>query len=248
MSVPETTTCPVLRFSYDEDVDLLLCLVAGEVIDGHLEDETEVFAQLEEEESGELEEAGWFFRRGPGGPLIGFGVARFSAWDVEEELLDVDSPLWNDPRFDAPTLALRGATVGEIMLAAAASISGSTLDVVWFDRAVEASSDDHWERAERLWRRCLEVGEMKAHFGLGYTLVELGRPHEALGHLAMYTEICPRNGWAWVWRGRAATALGDTADAAVCFRRALECEPLGADETNAQELLDQLKVEPRGSS
>jgi hypothetical protein len=29
---------------------------------------------------------------------------------------------------------------------------------------------------------------MKAHFGLGYTLVELGRPHEAFGHLSMYTE------------------------------------------------------------
>ncbi len=54
---------------------------------------------------------------------------------------------------------------------------------------------------------------MTAHYGLGYTLIELGRPREAFGHLAMYTEICPRNAWAWACRGRAAQRMGETAEA-----------------------------------
>jgi len=240
--VSDASPRPVLRVSYDASEDFLLALVFGETIDGHLADEVEPFAQLLDEETGELEDAGWFYRRGPEGPLIGFGVARSSEWDLQGELFNADAPLWYDPRFDVPTLALRNATVGEIMLAAESSIDGSTADVLWFAQAVNASCDDRWEDAEGLRRRCLESGEMKAHFGLGYTLVELGRPREALGHLAMYTEICPRNGWAWVWRGRAAEAAGEPADAASCFRRALECEALGSHETNAGELLDELEM------
>ena len=248
MSAATTPSRPVLRISYDADFDFLLGLIAGETIDGHLPDEAEAFGELIDGETGEAQDAGWLFTRGPGGPLIGFGVAHARSWDVEGELLDVDSPLWNDLRFDVPTLALRNATIGEIMLAAAASIHGSTPDVLWFDQAVAASNDDSWAEAEGHWRCCLETGEMKAHFGLGYTLVELGRPREALGHLAMYTEICPRNSWAWVWRGRAAEAVGESADAAACFERALECEALGAEETNARELLEGLGRQPRDVS
>ena len=236
------STRPVLRVSYDAHEDFLLALVFGETIDGHLDDETEPFAELPDEETGELEEAGWFYFRGPGGPLIGFGIDRASAWDLHGELFSADAPLWDDPRFDVPTLALRNATVGEIMLAAESFIQSSTADVVWFGEAVDAGCDGRWDEAEELWRSCLESGDMRAHYGLGYTLVELGRPREALGHLAMYTEICPRNAWAWVWRGRAAEAVGEPADAASCFRRALECEALGSTETTAAELLEGLEL------
>ena len=87
-----------------------------------------------------------------------------------------------------------------------------------FDAAIAAKEDDgDLEKAEAMWRGCLEAGEMRAHFGLGYTLCDLGRPAEAFGHLAMYTEICPRNSWAWVWRGRAARDMGELAEARSCF-------------------------------
>ena len=79
---------------------------------------------------------------------------------------------------------------------------------------------------------------MRAHFGLGYTLCDLGRPAEAFGHLAMYTEICPRNSWAWVWRGRAARDMGELAEARSCFERAIRCEDeFGAAETDARDFL-----------
>jgi tetratricopeptide (TPR) repeat protein len=78
---------------------------------------------------------------------------------------------------------------------------------------------------------------MKGHFGLGYTLVELGRPHEAFGHLRVYTEITPRNSWAWLWRGRAAQDMGELAEAAACYRRAIEAEQEGSYETDAEERL-----------
>ena len=235
----------LLRISYDADADFLLALVPGETIDGHLQDETEVFAALVDAESGEVEEIGWLYTRGPDGPPIGFGIDGAFAWDLQPELTDDDVPIWDDPRYDVPTLALRDATIGEILLAARATLSGSTPDVVFFDLAVEAGQGGRWEEAEAHWRRCLETGEMKAHYGLGYGLVELGRPREALGHLAMYTEICPRNAWAWVWRGRAAEAIGEPADAAACFRRALECEAGGSYETDARERLGALG--PHGS-
>ena len=59
------------------------------------------------------------------------------------------------------------------------------------------------------WRWCLEAGDTKAHFGRGYTLCELGRYHEAYGHLRAYTEIVPRNAWAWSWLGQASEGIGE---------------------------------------
>lgn len=223
---------PVVRISYDADLDFLWALVPGEVIDGHLPDEAHPFAFDEDEASA------WWYTRGPDGPLIGFGVDYASERDVDAE--PADSPLWTGPRFDVPSLALRNASAGEVLLAARRTIRGSTVDVEYFDLAVAAGSRDDWEEAEGWWRCALEAGEMKAHYGLGYTLVELGRPREALGHLMHYSATCPRNAWAWVWRGKAAEAAGETAEAAASYRRALECEAEGSDETDAAELLEQL--------
>lgn len=110
--------------------------------------------------------------------MIGFGVDELFEFDPAD-----DSPVWDGPRFDAPTLALREATPGEIILAARATLRESTLDVLYFDLAVWAKSkQDDLELAESHWRSCLAADEMKAHFGLGYTLCALGRHREGYGH------------------------------------------------------------------
>lgn len=230
---------PTLRISYDADLDFLWALAPGEVVDGHLEDETEPFAADVDAATGLLEDRAWWYRRGPRGPLIGLGVAEAFKWDVASV---EDDGVWDGPRFDVPTLALRDASAGEVILAAQRMIDGSTPDVLYFDMAIVAGSKSDWQTAEDLWRCCLEAGEMKAHYGLGYTLVELGRPRDAFGHLAMYTEICPRNAWAWYWRGLAAIEMDEHREARHCFEMALFCEELGSNRTDAAERLTELGV------
>jgi hypothetical protein len=221
---------PVLRISYDNDMDVLRATVAGEVIDSPLEDETEVFAHSVDED-GDLEECAWLYTRGPDGPLIGFEVRDALEWEIDH--LPMDEAPWCGPTFDVPTLALRDATIGQILLAARNTLVDSTPDIIQFDGALAARRLDDPELAEECWRACLACGEMKAHYGLGYTLVELDRPREAFGHLAMYTEIAPRLAWAWFWRGRAAHVMGELDEARRCYERALECEAEGSDETDA---------------
>ncbi len=80
-----------------------------------------------------------------------------------------------------------------------------------------------------------------AHFALGYTLYELGRFHEAYRHLRHYTEIAPFHSWNWCWLGKAAAALGEVDEARAAYRRALELEDEGYDETDARSLLDDLR-------
>ena len=225
-----TVTRPALQISYDSDRDFLWALVPGAVIDGQMEDEVE-----------EHLDGLFVYRRGPEGPVIGFGVDEAFAWDVMGNLEDEPEVVWGGKlRFDAPTLALRDASIGEVVLAAQATISSSTPDVILFDLAVAAGCQEQWDDAEGLWRACLEAGDMKAHFGLGYTLVELGRPREAFGHLRMYTEINPRNSWAWLWRGRAAEDMGELEEAKQSYARALEAEEDGSYETDADERLARL--------
>ena len=218
--------CSTLRISYDEDEDFLWALAPGEVIDGQMDDETE-----------ELEDDFFLYRRGPDGPVIGFGIDELSEFDAGD-----DSPVWNGPRFGAPTLALREATPGEIILAARATLRESTPDVLYFDLAVWAKSEENdLELAESCWRSCLAAGEMKAHFGLGYTLCDLARHREAYGHLRMYTEITPRNSWAWMWLGVAAEGMGEHGEAGSHYAKAIELEKLGSYETDAQDRLDALE-------
>jgi tetratricopeptide (TPR) repeat protein len=214
-----------LRISYDADLDFLWALLPGEVIDGQMDDETD-----------EVLSGVHLWRRGPVGPFIGFGIDELSEWDV---MANDHELLWDDDlRFDAPTLGLVNASIGEIALAAQTTIHGSTFDVMLFDAAI-AENDP--EVAVGLWRATLEVGEMKAHFGLGHTLVELGRPNEAFGHLRYYTEIAPRNSWAWLWRGRAAEGMGELDEAATCYRTAIEAEHDGGHQTDAADRLAELE-------
>ena len=238
---PGDTDHPALRISYDEKLDFLTALLPGEVVDEPFDAELMTAFAWRKDVERETCGRAWLFHRASGGPLIGFGVASAFAWDLAGE--DPDAAVWATPRFDVPSLALRGATVGEVVLAAQRTLTGSTPDVVAFDLAVKAGMSGDREKAEEHWRACLACGEMTAHYGLGYTLVELDRPREAFGHLAMYTEICPRNTWAWAWRGRAAHDMGETAEARRAYETALALEAAGHEETDAAAWLAQLPAE-----
>jgi tetratricopeptide (TPR) repeat protein len=153
---------------------------------------------------------------------------------------DADEPdeLRDGPRFDVPVLGLFDATVGQIALAADAFFQGqSSLNRQLFHQAVAAED----EEAAHLWMACLHAGDGMAHFGLGYTLLELGEAHDAYRHLRHYTELAPSLAWAWCYRGRAAAALGDLAEARMAYRRAIALEP-DDDPTTARELLAALRA------
>ena len=227
--------------SYNERLDFLTALVPGAVVDEPYDQELMTAFAWSDDEAGDRCERAWLLHRKSGGPLIGFGVRGAFAWDLAGE--DPDAAVWATPRFDVPSLALRNATVGEIVLAAQHTITGPTPDVVEFDLAVQAGMRGDRELAEHHWRACLACDEMTAHYGLGYTLIELGRPREAFGHLAMYTEICPRNAWAWAYRGRAAHHMGETAEARLAYQAARGYEAAGSTETNAASWLAELEAE-----
>ena len=216
------------RISFDSGIDQFCALEIGQVDDGHLGDATD-----------EPVEGVYVWRRSPRGRVIGFGIVDFSELDVfdcEQELFE------SGPRFDVPTLGLRDAPVGEIVLAARAMLDGhSTADAVFFDSAVAAGTEGDLEQAEVWWRVCLQTGDMKAHMGLGYTLFEQGRHREAYGHLRTYTEVAPRLSWAWRWRGKAAQEIGELDEADRCYCRAIECETMGSAETDAADLLESLR-------
>lgn len=92
------------------------------------------------------------------------------------------------------------------------------------------------------WRHVLESGDSMAHFSLGYSLLELGRPSEAYRHLRYYTEIAPAGAWNWVWYGKAAEAIGELTEARRAYRRAIEIEASDEGEsTDAPELLAALE-------
>ena len=72
----------------------------------------------------------------------------------------------------------------------------------------------------------IEAGDLMGHYGLGYTLLELGDLHGAYKHLRVYTEIARYSPWAWNYRGRAAEAMGEMTEARDCYRRAIGLERL----------------------
>jgi len=218
------------RVSYDADLELLEVLKVGEAIDNQLPDETD-----------EPVEGFAVFRRGPGGPVIGFGVIE----PYEFEVPDPREPLMRWFRFDVPSLGVRNGTAEEVILTARVVLDrGSTPDVVFFDEAVSTGSNGDDEGAEAWWRLCLAAGDPRGHFGLGYTLSALGRPREAYGHLLEYTKVVPRNAWAWAWLGHVSEDIGEHEQALRCYRRALELEEEGSPETDAGERLDALR-QPR---
>lgn len=216
-----------LRVSVDRSNDWLEALEFGAVSDGR--------------PASEFVEVGERFRwtlRTRRGPVIGFQVRGLDEFDA-----DVDGPgLWSGPRFRVPTLGLRRATAGEILLAAGGMlVDACTADWMFFHLAVAAGDEEDREQAIVLWRSCLETGDLRGHFGLGYTYCELERHHEAYAHLRTYTDLTPHNSWAWSWLGQACEGKGDLAEARRAYRRALTLERRGSFETDAAERLEALQ-------
>ena len=217
---------PRLFISRDADYDWLIALEFGVTDDGQPE---ELWRPVSEG-------LRYLYDAPEGGRCLGFVVQHFSEFDPQADEVD---EIWRGPRFDVPTLGLTSASAGEIVVATEAFLGEqSTVNRYFFDQAVAASRRPR--KAVERWRYCLQTGDVMAHYGLGYTLYELGCHHEAYRHLRAYTEIAPTNTWAWCWFGKAAEALGETDEAIAAYNRAVELEEGGGDETDAADLLDDL--------
>ncbi len=168
--------------------------------------------------------------------VVGFVVNDYAELDP----LELDVPeLWDGPRFHVPVLGLRGATLGEVMLAIRGRFADGepTADAMHFHLAIAAETA---EEALPQWQLALEAGDMKAHYALGYTLCELGRYRNAYNHLRHYTELAPDNAWAWCWLGQACAGCELFGEARAAYERAIELE---GDETDAPTLLSELAGE-----
>ncbi len=220
---------PRLYLSRDVEFDYLSAIEFGSVADGQPDDAWRVVG----------EQVGFLFEE-PDERCTGFQVNDFSTFDPEAEGFEA---LWSDtPRFDVPQLGLRGASAGEICLAARAFLGDEpTLNKCYFDQAVAAGGAGDHSIAAGGWQLCLESGDPMAHYGLGYTLYELGDLRGAYRHLRAYVEITPNNAWAWCWLGRACLELGEHDEARQALERAVELEDHGGDETDAPELLEELE-------
>jgi tetratricopeptide (TPR) repeat protein len=223
---PDIVARPRLFLNHDADYDWLIALEFGVTDDG----------QTSENWRPVSEPLAYLYDRPERGRCLGFVVKNWSGLDPHDPEV---AAIWSGPRFDVPVLGLRGATAGEVILAADWFVGGhSTVNRYFFDLAVETARKPR--EAVVHWRACLQTGDVMAHYGLGYTLYELGQFHEAYRHLRAYTEITPKNAWAWCWLGKAADAIGETAEAKAAYRRALQLEEECDDETDAGELLEEL--------
>src|SRR3954452_5558807 len=159
-----------------------------------------------------------FVLRSARGPIAGFTVHRFSQVDID----DLGDVAFGDPRFAVPLLGMDEATIGEVILAARARFEVSTADVCFFMLALSCAEDEgDLEGASGHWLSCVEAGDMRGHFGLGYTLYDVGRHRESYGHLRRYTELAPHNSWSWLWLGRAAEGIGEVEEARNACVRAI---------------------------
>jgi tetratricopeptide (TPR) repeat protein len=213
-----------LRLSIDVSHDWLVALEFGCVLDGQPEDH---YIKLSDALS--------FIRRSPGGEVIGFSISGLSRLDTEHPVL------WEPPLLDLPELGLDAAPPGAVLAAARRAFPDlSTADVILFEAAVEAEGP---EQAALAWRLCLGAGDMRAHFGLGYTLCDLGRHRDAYPHLRRYCELVPHNSWAWCWLGKACVGIGELSEARSAFGRAVGIEDEGGYATDARECLSELTGE-----
>jgi len=209
-----------LYVGYDQELDWLMAYEFGRVDD----------AQPPDNWRGVTEQFG-FLHDAPGGREVGFKVLGFSSFDPDD--VEVEE-IWSGPRFDAPALGLLNACAGEVVLAARTHFAGrNSLNRDLFKAATELTGED----AVDAWRRCLEAGDAMAHFALGYTLLELGDAATAYRHLRHYTEIAPHGAWNWCWYGQAAEAIGELTEARRAYRRAIELEAAGDQDTDAAERL-----------
>ncbi len=186
-----------------------------------------------------------FLLGGEHGPVLGFTAVE--PHEVDPEAIE-GGEAWHGPRFSVPLLGLDDACVGEVLLAVRARFAPGepTTDAMYFHEAVEASQGDARrgedpEVAIELFRMALEAGYPLARFGLGYTLVEAGRPREGYDQLRRYAELAPHNAWAWCWLGRAAAEIGETGEALRAYERAQACTAAGAEATDAEDFAAALR-------
>jgi tetratricopeptide (TPR) repeat protein len=213
------TRVPV-RASYDCDLDRLHVCEFGTVAEERMADQCPALTdQLR------------LFLRHRGGPVIGFEITDLRLLDTDTTEID----LWGEPRFTAPTLGLRAASVAEIALRARSAFAGrSSADVAAEERGHAA---DDPKAAELAYREALEAGALRAHLGLASALSAQGRYADAYDHARIFTELAPRNSWAWAWLGRACVELGAREEARRALRRAITLERAGSYCTPARELL-----------
>jgi tetratricopeptide (TPR) repeat protein len=226
VDLPAAVTPLPLHLTVDPWWDSLHCLAFGTVSDG---------ITAEQHLVADACDLAFVVQDPSAGPVLGFEI-----WNLSEfELPDDDPEIWDGPRFCVPRLGLVDASAGEIVLAVRAQLgSDPTADALHFHTAIAAQTAQdaipHWELA-------LDAGDMRAHFGLGYSLVEAGRPDRGYTHLRRYTELAPTNAWAWCWLGRCCEALGSDREAATAYERAIAAEQLCGMDTDADERLARLR-------
>ena len=228
LHLPAETTSVPAHLTVDPEWDLLTVIEFGSVWD-HQPGELQL--ALEEDER-----LGFLLRESTG-PVIGFMV--HEPHDLDPESLE-SSEVWDGPRFSLPQLGLHAVSVGETLLAVRARYGREepTNDALYFHLAISTKEEEGGgEAAAGYWLLALEAGDMKAHFGLGYTLFELGRIREAYDHLRIYTELTPFNSWAWCWLGKAAEGMDEPDEARRAYETAIGCERAGGFETDAAGLL-----------
>ena len=215
---------PSLYLSHDADYDYLTALEYGRVDDGQPPDHWR-----------EVTDDFHFLLDKPDGSEVGFRIDEFSVFGLDAAEIPA---VRSGPRFDVPQLTFRNADAARIARAAARFFRGeNSVNRDFFDRATQAGGDELPEQALFWWRCCLQAGDPMAHFGIGYTLHDLGRFGEGLPHLRHYVEIAPHQPWNWVWLGKCAAALGRVDEACSAYQRAVELTESGANETDAPELL-----------
>jgi len=226
MDLPRPTRQP-LHLSVNVTEDWLEAIEYGAVVDGRPESHlVEVGPEAR------------FVLRGPRGPISGFTVHGYQGLDVDS-LGDVG---FDGPRFKVPPLGPDAASIGEVVLAARGRFEVSTADVCFFSLALACAAEDgDLEAAAGHWLSCVESGDMRGMFGLGYTLFDLERFVEAYSHLRRYTELAPHNSWAWLWLGRTCEAMGELDEAATAYRAAVRREREGSFRTDASERLRDLE-------
>jgi tetratricopeptide (TPR) repeat protein len=227
--VPVPKDLPRLYLSLEPDAGTLRAYEFGRIDDGIGEGRFEVLAEdlhlLIDDEAPRP---------------VGFAIADLGTYDP-----DARPDEWDWPRFDAPQVGLRGASLNEIAVAARVLYGeGPSLNRRLFGEAMHAPDEEAYDA----WLAVLQAGDPMAHYALGYTLLDQDRPAEAYRHLRHYTELAPDNSWAWAYRGRAATAIGEHADARASLCRAVELERAAdEDETDAREQLMDLTGDHGGA-
>jgi tetratricopeptide (TPR) repeat protein len=226
LSLLRSTSTP-LHLSVNVTDDWLEAVEFGAVVDGR------PASQLVE-----LSPDVRYVLRSARGPVVGLTVHKFTKLDLDE----LGGLAFEGPRFSLPLLGIDDATLGEVILAARARFDVSTADVCFFMLALSCAEDEgDLEAAAGHWLSCIEAGDMRGHFGLGYTLYDLGRTREAYSHLRRYTELAPHNSWSWLWLGRAAESIGELEEARNAYRRAIRREREGSFRTDAPERLRELE-------